>query len=98
MRKKITLLTLSVFALISIFAQTQNISFETWQQKSFTFDPSIIDPALGAFLPAETYSYSVPQNWSSINQISKYSLLIDISPGLFWVAKKGLYIICILFK
>lgn len=75
MKKTITLLSLLIVSVGTIFSQTQNGSFEVWENRSFTFDPAAIDPALGGFLQPETYNYSSPDGWSTVNQISRYSLL-----------------------
>lgn len=61
---------------MSSYAQLNNVSFENWETRTFTLDPSDIDPQIGLFVPAETYNYQAPIGWTPSNQLGKADLLV----------------------
>lgn len=73
MRKIFTIIC-SVILLAS-YAQVNNVSFENWETRTYTLDPSDIDPTIGLFVPAQTYNYQAPIGWTPSNQLGKANLL-----------------------
>ncbi len=77
--KKI-LLVLAIFAVARLNAQIVNAGFEIWNTDTSNF-PGIQPP----IVPADTFSYSDPQNWTSANAVTGDTAL----GGLFLVTESN---------